>query len=134
MKISQYQAAISLESLSESVLTRTAEVGGISDTSPYPVSTQQIENFISEKSGKDLSAFFNQYLRDTRIPTLEYKMEDGKLQYRYTNIVDGFDMPIEVTINGKLQWIFPTNNWQTLTINSKSFEVKRDYYIQVNEF
>ena len=90
------------------------------------VSTKQIEGFISKESGKDLSAFFNQYLRDTRIPTLEYKMDDGKLQYRYTNIVDDFDMPIEATIDGTLQWLFPTNNWQTLTVNGTYFEVKRD--------
>ena len=84
-------------------------------------------------SCKDLSAFFNQYLRDTRIPTLEYKMDDGKLQYRYTNIVDDFDMPIEATIDGTLQWLFPTNNWQTLTVNGTYFEVKRDYYINVTK-
>ena len=97
------------------------------------VSTKQIEGFISKESGKDLSAFFNQYLRDTRIPTLEYKMDDGKLQYRYTNIVDDFDMPIEATIDGTLQWLFPTNNWQTLTVNGTYFEVKRDYYINVTK-
>lgn len=97
------------------------------------VSTNQVEGFISKESGKDLSAFFNQYLRDTRIPTLEYKMDGGKLQYRYTNIVDDFDMPIEATIDGTLQWLFPTNNWQTLTVNGTYFEVKRDYYINVTK-
>jgi aminopeptidase N len=97
------------------------------------VTTQQIENYISEKSNKDLSAFFNQYLRDTRIPTLEYKIENGILAYRYTDIVEDFDMPVEATIDGNLQWIFPSSIWKTQTINGTFFDVKRDYYINVNK-
>jgi aminopeptidase N len=95
------------------------------------VSTQQIEDYISEKSGKDLSAFFDQYLRDTRIPTLEYKIEAGELQFRYTNIVDGFDMPIEARINGEMKWIFPSGDWKSIAVNGTHFEVKRDYYIKL---
>ena len=42
------------------------------------VTTEQIENYISQQSGIDLTEFFNQYLRTTKIPTLEYshKKED----------------------------------------------------------
>jgi aminopeptidase N len=36
------------------------------------VTTKQIEDYLSQEVGIDLSSFFNQYLRDTRIPTLEY--------------------------------------------------------------
>jgi len=95
------------------------------------VSTQQIEDYLSEASGKDLKAFFNQYLRDTRIPVLEFQLDQGTLAYRYSNIVKGFDMPVELHINGKLQWIYPSNTWKTLAINGTFFEVKRDYYIHV---
>ncbi|WP_299129217.1 M1 family metallopeptidase [uncultured Winogradskyella sp.] len=93
------------------------------------VTTKQIEDYISEKANKDLSAFFNQYLRDTRIPTLEYKIENGMLKFRYVDIVNGFDMPIEVKINGKTEWIFPNSEWKTRAIESSDFEVDRDYYI-----
>ena len=34
------------------------------------VSTKDIETYISNESGLDLTAFFNQYLRDIRIPSL----------------------------------------------------------------
>ena len=93
------------------------------------VTTKQIEDYISEKTNKDLSAFFNQYLRDTRIPTLEYKIENDKLSYRYIDIVKGFDMPIEVEIGDKTEWLFPNSEWQTKNIKNSNFKVDRDYYI-----
>jgi aminopeptidase N len=95
------------------------------------VTSKQIEDYLSEETGKNLSAFFDQYLRDTRIPTLEYKISGGELRFRYTNIVDGFDMPVEAFIEGKLQWIFPSHQWKSRPINGMNFEVKRDYYINV---
>ena len=36
------------------------------------VKAEQIEEYISKETGMDLHSFFDQYLRDTRIPTLEY--------------------------------------------------------------
>jgi len=93
------------------------------------VTSQQIEDYISKKTNKDLSAFFNQYLRDVRIPTLEYKIEHKALKFRYVDIVDGFDMPLEININGRTEWIFPNNQWQTKPIKSDDFSVDRDYYV-----
>jgi aminopeptidase N len=93
------------------------------------VTTKQIEDYISRETNKDLSAFFNQYLRDTRIPTLEYKIEEGKLSYRYVDIVEGFDMPIEIVIDGKSQWIFPNSSWQSMPYSGSTFKVDEDYYI-----
>lgn len=97
------------------------------------VSTKQIESYISEKTGKDLSAFFNQYLRHIQIPVLEYRLFNGKLEFRYTNIVQDFDMPIEIRLDDKSEWIFPSKNWNSMTTNAKSFKVKRDYYIEVKK-
>lgn len=94
------------------------------------VTTKQIEDYISEHSDINLDPFFNQYLRDTRIPTLEYKIENKKLSYRYVNIVKNFDMPIEVDINGRTEWLFPNSEWKTKTIESSDFKVDRDYYIK----
>ena len=99
------------------------------------VTTKQIEDYISKESGIDLTAFFNQYLRDTRIPTLEYKIEKKELKYRWTNIVDNFDMPVQVSIDEKVQWLFPKTNWKTLPLDSKktSFSIDRDFYVEVKK-
>lgn len=96
------------------------------------VSSKQVEDYISEKTGKDLSAFFNQYLRTTMIPKLEVEMLEDSIKYRYTNIVDDFDMPVIAMINNKEKWIFPNAEWKTEKLDEsiKFFSVKRDFYIE----
>ena len=76
------------------------------------VTTSQIENYISKKTGYDLTAFFNQYLRDARIPVLEFKMNNNVLSFRYTGIVEDFDMPVKVLVNKDPLWIFPKAEWK----------------------
>ncbi|NNC49236.1 MAG: M1 family metallopeptidase [Flaviramulus sp.] len=99
------------------------------------VTSQQIENFLSEETGIDLTAYFNQYLRDIRIPTLEYKIEKKELKYRWINIVDNFDMPIQVIIDEKEQWLFPNAEWKTMTVesNKTTLTVDRDYYVNAKQ-
>ncbi|WP_394351713.1 M1 family metallopeptidase [Winogradskyella ludwigii] len=97
------------------------------------VTTKQIEDYLSEQSGIDLTAFFNQYLRTTKIPTLEYEIKKGELKYRWTDIVDHFDMPIQVEIDGKPKWLFPKTEWQTKKVNSKDFKIDRDFYVNSNK-
>ena len=97
------------------------------------VTTKQVEDYISKMTKKDLSAFFNQYLRDTRIPTLEYKIKNKKLYFRYINIVENFDMPIKTLIDGKTKWLFPNNKWQTKPIATNVFSVGKDFYIDVKQ-
>ena len=93
------------------------------------VTTQQIESYLSQKTKIDLSCVFDQYLRDVRIPTLEYRIKNNKIEYRYTNIIDGFDMPLEVILGGQSQKLYPTAKWQSQSIDSPSLEIDRDYYV-----
>ena len=99
------------------------------------VTTKQIEDFLSKETEIDLTEFFNQYLRDIRIPTLEYTINKEELKYRWTNIVDGFDMPIQVIIDKKEQWLFPMADWKTMQLESEnsSLEVDPDFYIYSKE-
>jgi aminopeptidase N len=93
------------------------------------VTTQQIESFLSDEIDLDLHSFFNQYLRDVRIPTLEYNIDKNILHYRWTNVVEGFEMPIEFESDKQWQWLYPTVSWQTKAINSSTITVDEDYYI-----
>jgi len=96
------------------------------------VTSKQIETYISEKTGIDLSEFWEQYLRTTKIPKVEYKINGSELSFRYTNIVKGFDMPVIAIINGKEKWIYPTNRWhkKQFTEPIKSAAIKKDFYVE----
>ena len=93
------------------------------------VTSKQIENYISENIGFDLSYVFDQYLRDYRIPVLEYTINEGTLKYRWGNTIDGFNMPIEVTIDDVKQLIYPENTWKETAIKEEFIKIDRDYYV-----
>ena len=90
------------------------------------VTTQQIENYISEKSGINFSTVFDQYLRTTKIPTLEFSQNGKTLKYRWTNTVEGFNLPIRIentTLN-------PTKDWQTIKLkDKKDVKFNDNYYV-----
>ena len=94
------------------------------------VDTKQIEEFISSKIGFDLTTFFDQYLRDIRIPNLEYSISNGLLTYRWTNVIDNFTMPIEIEVLGENIWIYPTTKKKSIEINSDRIKIDRDYYVK----
>jgi aminopeptidase N len=95
------------------------------------VTTKQIEDYISQQVGIDLNTFFNQYLRDTRIPTLEYYFKDAKLGYRWTNCVPGFNMPVKVTLNGTEKLLSPTTEWNSLESKTETpkLEIDKNFYV-----
>ncbi|WP_299536081.1 M1 family metallopeptidase [Ulvibacterium sp.] len=96
------------------------------------VTTQQVEDYLSEKTEKDLTAFFNQYLRTTMIPKLEYTITGSTLKYRYTDIVTDFDMPVRVFIEDKPLWIFPGENWKSEGFEGalSTLKIDRNFYIK----
>jgi len=95
------------------------------------VTSHQVERYISEKSGIHLTQFWEQYLRTTMIPNLQYSIQENQLRYRYTDIIKDFDMPVQVKINGVLNWIQPTSAWKTLENNGKikTLDVQQDFLI-----
>jgi aminopeptidase N len=95
------------------------------------VTTAQIENFLSSETGFNLEPFFNQYLRGIKIPTLEYKIENNTLEYRWTNVVSNFKMPLKTILNGKEKWIYPTENWNEIILNSNdyTFVIDENFYV-----
>jgi len=99
------------------------------------VTTQQIEQFLSKETGIDLTSFFNQYLRTTMIPLFEYYIKNKKLKYRWANIVDGFDMPVKITINEKEHWLIPEAEWKNINLESKinNLEVNVDFYVETKK-
>ena len=94
------------------------------------VTTQQVEKYLSDASGRDLTSFFNQYLRDIRIPVFEYKVEKNQLIYRWSNCVDGFNMPLKISVDKAPKWLNPTADWQKVKIRKGSkIETDINFYI-----
>jgi aminopeptidase N len=56
------------------------------------VTTAEVEEYISKQTGLELIAFFDQYLRTDNIPTLEYAIKDGQLNYKFNHTVPGFTL------------------------------------------
>ena len=95
------------------------------------VTTKQIEDYISQKSGKDFSKIFDQYLRTDQIPVLELKADKDMLEYRWTNCIDVFNMPVKLS-NGT--WLQPTTQWTKLKVDNTDFknvDVDKNFYIKV---
>jgi aminopeptidase N len=97
------------------------------------VTTKQIEDYLSKAVGLDLKPFFDQYLRDIRIPKFEYKVQANNLEYRWTNCIPEFNMPVKVKVNGKVQWLKPQAEWTNSPQTAKDLkvEVDKDFYVEV---
>jgi aminopeptidase N len=92
---------------------------------------------MSTQSGLDLSKIFDEYLRTTKVPTLEYKLRGSQLSYRWTNVVPGFAMPVRVTTSpGRLSWLRPTESWKTTRVKldrPEDFHVDENFYVDVKD-
>jgi aminopeptidase N len=95
------------------------------------VTTKQIEEYISQQAGIDLSTVFNQYLRDTCVPTLEYYCKDKEMVYRWINCVAGFNMPVQIALDGKNRTIQPSNEWKALTLDTANpkLTIDTNFYV-----
>ena len=93
------------------------------------VTTAEIENFISESLNIDLSSVFDQYLRDIRIPVLEYEIKDGFLKYRWNNVIENFKMPVKIIIDETPLVINPTKNYKKISFTSNELIVDKNFYI-----
>jgi aminopeptidase N len=95
----------------------------------------QIQDFISQHAGIDLSRVFEQYLRTTQIPVLEYSVQGTMLSYRWSNVVPGFDMPVRATIGSSQPLLLqPTEQWQTMTLPAAGeFRADVNFYITARE-
>ncbi|HEU4904321.1 MAG TPA: M1 family aminopeptidase, partial [Flavisolibacter sp.] len=95
------------------------------------VTSAEVEDYISQKSGKELGKIFDQYLRTTKIPVLEYRQTGNTVQFRWSNTVAGFNMPVKLSGG---QWLSPSAAWQKTTLPAQQgFDVDKNFYINVRK-
>lgn len=94
------------------------------------VTTRQIEDYINDQTDLDLTKVFDQYLRDMRIPILEYRFTGKTLAYRWTNCIRDFDMPVRVVLDGKEMLLEPGTRWAyERNLKGTELVIDRDFYV-----
>ena len=96
------------------------------------ITTKQVEDYMIEKSGIDLSRLFDQYLRRTEIPKLVITFEDKTISYEFENCIDDLSFPVKLDVDGKELWIKPQTKLQTVETKEKIKEltVDRNFYLE----
>lgn len=106
------------------------------------VTTEDIQQVVSQFFGSNVNKIFDQYLRTTQVPVFEYAIsaDKTKLSYRYTNCVDGFNLPIFLqTAKGGLLLGPESNKWNTKELKPGDWamfpvkEIEKNYYVQVKQ-
>ena len=95
------------------------------------IDTQTVLDFYNRESGIKFDKVFEQYLRTTKIPKLVISGTGNKLTYHYEDIVDGFDMPVDIEMAGKKLRLFPTSRPQPLKQKAEKSEilVRTDHFL-----
>jgi len=104
------------------------------------VTSKQIEQYVSAATKFNYSKVFDQYLRTTQIPALEFYFSDDKKKifFRYTSCVPGFNLPLVLKSKTAQLKIIPGENWQHITLKndqSSLFDktaIEAMYYITVS--
>jgi aminopeptidase N len=68
------------------------------------ISTEDVLNLMNAKSGKNLKPYFDVYLRQGSLPIFTVELlEQNKsvlVKYNWSNVVDGFALPINIKLKG----------------------------------
>ena len=93
-----------------------ATLRGLNSTFAHQtVTAKDIRDYMSKSTRTDLSRIFVQYQETTKIPVLEYRFDGKQLSYRWTNVVDGFAMPVRVGVAAEgYRRVRPTSEWQSV--------------------
>ncbi|MGC9197331.1 MAG: M1 family metallopeptidase [Acidobacteriaceae bacterium] len=81
------------------------------------IMTEDVVAWWSQRTGMDLTPFFNEYLRHAAIPVLRLKFDvaKGTVAYRWCANEAGFAMPIKIGKSGNLALVTPvTTEWKTM--------------------
>jgi len=139
------KGAVMLHSIRASInddnLFRNILIGLNKDFYHQTVTTDQIEKYISTKSGINFNKVFDQYLRTTQIPSLSlnYDEKEKILTYQYKNCITGFNQPLKFNCQGtKFEFLPLDYQPQKRLIKMDHFDtkafadsIKRLYYMDV---
>ena len=102
------------------------------DFARQTVTSAEVEAYIARETGVTLARVFDQYLRSTMIPVLEWRIDGTVLSYRWTDVVDGFDMPVRAMLGSNVEvQLNATEAWRALEVpaGTTDLTVDPDFYV-----
>jgi len=100
----------------------------------HAIMTEDIVAFFSERLHMDMTPIFDEYLRHSKLVTLQLRFGHNSVAYRWDAEEPGFNMPIKVGSADHWKLIHPTTTWQAMDtlLTKDTFEVPTDlYYVNV---
>ena len=97
------------------------------DNAKSHVSTETFLNYIIRATGKNYQLVFYQYFYDHRPPTFEYYQEGQMFYYRWSNVISGFAMPVDIDINGVEKRLEVSEKLSSINISEHSVIHIRDW-------
>ncbi|MFC6101184.1 M1 family aminopeptidase [Olivibacter domesticus] len=103
------------------------------------ITSDELIDYICRQTGRNYRPIFDQYLRYTGIPTLQYSLLENNnnltVRYRWQADHPNFDMPIKISVaENQFDTIYPSSEWKTVTLknmNEDNFEVDEEgFYIK----
>lgn len=86
------------------------------------ITTETTENFFDAATEIDLKPIFDQYLRHSALPELQFKKDGKRISFRWKADVENFRMPVGVFIKGKERRLEATDEWQVLDEKIKNLK------------
>ena len=85
------------------------------------ITSNDLIQFINQRTKKDWTYFSNQYLLHVDLPLLQIKLQPNltglNIKFRWQASVTDFKMPVKVTTaSEKFEFIYPNKEWQEMTI------------------
>jgi len=128
------------KAINDDVVFRNLMIGLNKTFYHQTVTTEQIENYISQQSGINFSKVFDQYLRTTQIPqlVLQYDTKEKILTYEWKNCIKGFNLPVHINYQEKMESLMPLDfqpkkrliQQSTFDINHFAKAIEQLYYVK----
>lgn len=94
------------------------------------VTTKQVEDYITRSTGYDFAPFFDQYLRGTQIPELQWYRRNKKLYYRFANTVPGFSLTLKAGSGSKEKTLRVGTEWEHISWKGNGINFQKDFLIR----
>lgn len=131
--IHTFRNVINNDSLFRSILK------GIQEEFAYQtVDGEQMINYINQKAEYNYTPFFNQYLKFSEVPILEFRWEKKSIQMRWKAGATGFRMPVvyETSKGGQSRILVNNQDWVSISLKKrelKSLRFREDLMLYLTE-